>query len=689
MRTTEKQLIACGLEETEASQIAAAVNSLLAEKAAADCWRAVSRDILLPRHPFALHQFLYEKVYADWDTATHGPPPAWFPSETDIAQANITQLMEKLQIETYREFHAWSVDNRAAFWEMMVETLGIHVPLKPLKVETAGRTLNITDCAYNIAESCFNADDDAPAIIAQSEGDATLRTFTYRELERLTNRVANGLVDIGIETGDAVAVDMPMNAESIAIYLGSVKAGCAVVSIADSFAPDEIATRNRIGKAKAIFTQDAIYRGGKRLPLYEKVIAADAPKAIVLSATKGSAQSQREEDLTWNDFLSERETFTAVPCHPEAHTNILFSSGTTGEPKAIPWTHTTPIKCAADAFLHHDIHPGDVLAWPTNLGWMMGPWLIYASLINRATIALYNGVPTGREFGTFVQNAKVSLLGVVPTLVRAWKNSGCMQGLDWRAIRAFSSTGECSNPEEMLFLMSLAGYQPVIEYCGGTEIGGAYVTGTRVQPAAPSIFSTPALGLDFVLCDEDGNLADNGEVFIVPPSIGLSTSLLNTNHDDVYFSGTPQPDLRRHGDALERLANGYYRIHGRVDDTMNLSGIKVSSAEIEEVLNTVEGIRETAAVAVSPKDGGPSRLVIYVVVENAASGNYPASGADAEQEIREVLQAALSQRLNPLFRIHEVVIVDALPRTASNKVMRRLLRSQKTAFLSIACVRMG
>ena len=298
----------------------------------------------------------------------------------------------------------------------------------------------------------------------------------------------------------------------------------------------------------------------------------------------------------------------------------------------------------------------------------MGPWLIYASLINRGTMALYDGVPTGRDFGTFVQDAKVNLLGVVPTLVRAWKNSGCMQGLNWDAIRAFSSTGECSNPMEMLFLMSLAEYRPVIEYCGGTEIGGAYITGTRVQPAAPSTFTTPALGLDFVICDEEGQLADNGEVFILPPSLGLSRNLVNAEHDAVYFSGTPQPDLRRHGDALERLANGYYRILGRVDDTMNLSGIKVSSAEIEEVLNGVDGIRETAAVAVSPKDGGPSQLVIYVVPVCAIS----------VPEIHEALQTALRQRLNPLFRIDEVVVVEALPRTASNKVMRRLLREQKT-----------
>ena len=170
-----------------------------------------------------------------------------------------------------------------------------------------------------------------------------------------------------------------------------------------------------------------------------------------------------------------------------------------------------------------------------------------------------------------------------------------MKGLDWQAIKAFSSTGECSNSEDMLFLMSNAGYRPIIEYCGGTEIGGGYLTGTTIQPATPATFTTPALGLDIVICDEEGQPTDNGEVFVTPPSIGLSTELLNKGHHEVYFEGTPQlpkmPPLRRHGDGVERLTDGYYRIHGRVDDTMNLSGIKVSSAEIEEVLNSVSGIR--------------------------------------------------------------------------------------------------
>ncbi|MBE9170316.1 AMP-binding protein [Pleurocapsales cyanobacterium LEGE 06147] len=670
-----EQILRCGVNQTTAAAILPQIERWLTSSSAAECWQHLSREILSPKYPFPLHELLYQITFSDWD-ASQGIPPAWFPSDKQIQATNIAALMNQLKVSSYQELHAWSAQNRAEFWDITIQRLGIHFRQNYTAIVDLSRGVEfpqwLVSARFNIAESCFQAPKDDPAIVFQSE-DGSLSTFTYGQLHALTNRIANGLIDCGFRPGDAIAIDMPMTVESVAIYLGIVKAGCVVVSIADSFAADQIATRLRISRAKAIFTQDYIRRGGKQLPLYTKVIEAKAPTAIVLSCNSSLSIQLRPSDLSWNDFLSSSDRFDAFSAAPSAYTNILFSSGTTGEPKAIPWTQTTPIKCAVDGHLHHDIHPGDVVAWPTNLGWMMGPWLIYASLINRATIALYYGTPTERGFGQFVQDARVNMLGVVPSLVSIWKTTACMEGLDWSAIKAFSSTGECSNHQDMLFLMSLAGYKPIVEYCGGTEIGGGYITGTLVQPCAPSTFTTPALGLDIVILDEEYHPADQGEVFIIPPSIGLSTELLNKDHHQVYFANIPDIPifsipLRRHGDQMERLPNGYYRARGRIDDTMNLGGIKVSSVEIEQVLNTVEGIAETAAIAVSPTEGGASQLVIYAVV---------APGAQMDKEaLKTSLQKAISQHLNPLFKIHDLVLVDALPRTASNKVMRRVLRDR-------------
>jgi acetyl-CoA synthetase len=223
----------------------------------------------------------------------------------------------------------------------------------------------------------------------------------------------------------------------------------------------------------------------------------------------------------------------------------------------------------------------------------------------------------------------------------------------------------------MRWLMSRAGGKPVIEYCGGTEIGGGYITGTVTRPCVPGTFNTPALGLDFAILNEAGQPADAGELFIIPPSIGLSATLLNQDHHEVYFANAPKgprgQTLRRHGDVMEQLPGGYWRGHGRADDTMNLGGIKISSAEIERVLQSVPNVADVAAIAAAP-GGGPGLLVIYAVCR----GRPTLSNA----EMMAAMQTAIKRDLNPLFKIHELIILDALPRTASNKVLRRALREQ-------------
>jgi acetyl-CoA synthetase len=305
---------------------------------------------------------------------------------------------------------------------------------------------------------------------------------------------------------------------------------------------------------------------------------------------------------------------------------------------------------------------------------MMGPWLIYASLVNGAALALYEGSPGGEGFTRFVGAAGVTMLGVVPSLVRAWRANGALEVADWKRIRVLSSTGEPSHREDALWLMSHAGYRaPIVEYCGGTEIGGGYICGTMLRPASPAAFTTPALGLDFVILDADARPVregETGEVHLVPPSVGLSQTLLNADHHEVYYAGCPAgphgETLRRHGDAIQRLAGDTFRARGRVDDTMNLGGVKVSSIEIEQIVEDHRAVREAAAVAVQPGGEGPERLVLFVVGE---------SGAEA-RTLRGELERAIARRLSPLFKVHDVVLVEELPRTASQKLVRRALRAR-------------
>lgn len=599
---------------------------------------------------------------------------AWTPTPEYIRTTNIAWLMQNVGVNDYDALHRWSVEHREDFWRIAIERLSIRFQMPAEKTADFSAGVEhprwLPGAKMNIVDSCFQAPPDSVAIHYQPEG-GTLQSMSVAEMKSLVDRVAANLRRAGFKPGDAIAIFMPMTVEAVASYLGIVKAGCVVVGVADSFRPKEIVARLRIAEAKAVITQDVTLRGGKSLPLFASLVEADAPPAIVIPAGETLQAKLRPGDFSWQEFLQDVALIAAEPRDPEDPSNILFSSGTTGEPKAIPWNQTTPIKCGVDSHFHQNIQPGDVLVWPTNLGWMMGPWVIYSSLLNRASMGLYYGAPYGKEFGRFVQDCKATILGVIPSIVKTWRTMSCLDGADWTGVKLLSSTGECSNVDDMRWLMGLTGGKPLVEYCGGTEIGGAYITATVTKPIVPSTFNTPVLGLDLVILDDDGKPADEGELFLVPPSIGLSTTLLNKDHHEIYFTSTPKgphgETLRRHGDQMQILPGGYWRGLGRADDTMNLGGIKVSSAEIERTLQSVPEIVETAAIAVACEQGGPSQLVIYAVCrsENAS-----------KDELLPALQAAIKRDLNPLFKIYDLVIVPALPRTASNKVMRRELRQQ-------------
>ncbi len=594
----------------------------------------------------------------------------WHPDNKSLSKSNIFKAMKEQGINEFDKFYQWSALNRVKFWEFTAKQLNIKFSQQPKE------TLNISDgieqahwlkgARLNITDSCFNAPADNTAIILQEESSKDLKKISYNELQELCCRVANGLNELDLKEGDSIAIDMPMTLEAVAAYLGAVMAGLKVVTVADSFSPDEIQIRLNIAKVEHIFTVDSYLRSGKKIKLYDKVKQAGKYKCIVVMNTDSLLSPK---DISWNDFLSDNLRFSSIQARPEDTVTVLFSSGTTGNPKAIPWNHTTPLKSASDGYYHHDIQEKDVVCWPTNLGWMMGPWLVFATLINRGTIALYYDSPLGEDFGKFIQDAKVNMLGVVPSLVRVWKNAKCMEKFDLSNIKCFSSTGECSNPTDMSYLMDLAGNKPVIEYCGGTETGGGYISGTIVQPALPGTFTTPALGGSFYILDEKNNKTSIGEVFLEPPIPGLSIQLLNRDHHEVYYKDCPQVNgvtLRRHGDQIEQLPNGYFKAHGRIDDSMNLGGIKVSSTQIEETVNKLHFIRESAAIGIPPQGGGPDKLVLCIALSQEM---------DKDSVLVET-QKLVKDKINPLFKVSECHFYKSLPRTASNKIMRRKLRSE-------------
>ncbi|KAH0975881.1 hypothetical protein GBA52_017780 [Prunus armeniaca] len=657
-RVTVSDVEALGIESETAKRLHAILTNIIQNygPATPDTWRKITAHVLSPELPFSFHQMLYYGCYKDF-----GPdPPAWLPDSETANLTNVGQLLErrgkeflgsryKDPMSSFSDFQEFSVSNpEVVYWKAVLDEMNASFSIPPqciLRENLSGDgQLSVPGGQWlpgafgNPAKNCLSLNHkrslNDTMVIWRDEGndDLPLNKMTLKELRTEVWLVAHALKALGLEKGSAIAIDMPMHVNSVIIYLAIVLAGYVVVSIADSFAPPEISTRLKISEAKAIFTQDIIVRGEKSLPLYSKIVAAQSPMAIVI-LTKGSNSSMklRDGDISWHDFLEtvkdfKEDEFAAVEQPIEAFTNILFSSGTTGEPKAIPWTHATPFKAAAGCL-----------------------------------------------------DAKVTMLGVIPSIVRTWKSTDSVSGYDWSTIRCFGSTGEASNVDEYLWLMGRARYKPIIEYCGGTEIGGGFVSGSLLQAQSLAAFSTPAMGCSLFILGNDGipipqNEPGVGELALGPLMFGASSTLLNADHYGVYFKGMPFWNgkvLRRHGDVFERTSRGYYHAHGRADDTMNLGGIKVSSVEIERICNEVDSdVLETAAIGVPPAVGGPEQLVLAVVFKNSDNQT-----ADLNR-LRTSFNSAVQKKLNPLFKVSRVVPLPSLPRTATNKVMRRILRQE-------------
>ena len=438
--------------ESEAAALLEAARQEAGNSSPLEVWRSLQSSIGATK-PFALHKACYEMCYEGVEDVR----PTWVPSEEQISRSNIRKMMEKKGFKTYQEFFDWSIgmDTRDNFWMESMQNCGIvwdNTPSKTFDLSNGGaaHTSYFPDGTLNIVDSCFNKREshEAALIYAMESDPRALQTMSFAVLDRLSNQIANAIqIKLGLVPGDAVGICMPMTPESVAIYLGIVKSGCAVISIADSFSAQEIAMRCRLGQAKAMITQDVIYRGAKFLPLFTRVLEAndimlaeikergDAvpppmkvvilpgmlhagpyPKLAMMKRSPSGTWDDKDEngfaiqvhksvialmrdgiDWTWHAFLHNMaDIFDVVPRNAMDPCNILFSSGTTGEPKAIVWSHATPVKCAIDGYLHQDVQVGERVVWPTNIGWMMGPWLLF-QLINGASIGIFNGITPDEE----------------------------------------------------------------------------------------------------------------------------------------------------------------------------------------------------------------------------------------------------------------------------------------------------
>ena len=624
------------------------------------------------------------------DTFPFGGEIVWRPTPEYTERSHLTRYMRQHGIQSYDELQARSTADVAWFTDAVLRYLDIRfrVPYSQV-VDLADGIEWPRWCVggrLNIVDNCVDkwaadpATRDRPALVWEGE-EGAVRRLTYGELATEVNRCANALRALGLGVGDAVGLFMPMTPEIGVALLAIAKIGGIILPLFSGYGAGAVAARLADAGARALFTADGFYRRGAVVPLKlvadEAVAAAPTVEHLIVLCRAGNAVSMRPGRDHWWHELVDGQSPQAETADTAAEDTlmIIYTSGTTGRPKGAVHTHCGfPVKAAQDMAFGTDIHAGDNIYWITDMGWMMGPWLVFGATLLGATFTLYDGAPDYPgvdRLWALAARHRLTHLGVSPTLIRVLAPHGDapVKRHDLSSLRFFASTGEPWNPDPWLWLFHTVGEgrRPIINYSGGTEISGGIVMGNPLLPLKPTAFAAPCPGMAADVVDAAGRSVrgEVGELVIRAPWIGMTRGFWGDRqrYFDTYWSRWP--GVWAHGDWAAVDEDGLWYILGRSDDTIKIAGKRLGPAEVESVLVAHPAVREAAAIGVPDPLKG-SALVCFCVL---APGHTPTDALAAE--LRKRVAAELGKPLRP----KTIRFVSDLPKTRNAKVMRRVIRS--------------
>ncbi|SDC61584.1 acetate--CoA ligase [Pedobacter soli] len=599
--------------------------------------------------------------------------------------------MQITSFKQYEEDYKKSVENPEQFWGEVAQNFQWRKPwFKVLSWNFNEPNIKWFEGAkLNITENCLDRhlalNGDKPAIIWEPNNpEEEPVTYTYKMLHERVCRFANVLKRNGAKKGNRICIYMPMVPELAIAVLACARIGAVHSVIFGGFSAKSIADRINDSQCKLVITADGSYRGNKQIPLKDVIDDAligcpTVEKCIVLTHIRTPVSMLKGRDVWWEDEVKHvNDICEAEEMDAEDMLFILYTSGSTGKPKGVVHTCGGYMVYAGYTFANvFNYQPGEVYFCTADIGWITGhSYIVYGPLSQGATSVLFEGIPTyptPSRFWDIVEKHKVNTLYTAPTAIRSLMSFGeePLNGKDLSTIRVLGSVGEPINEEAWHWFDEKIGHgkAPIVDTWWQTETGGIMISPiATVTPTKPSFATLPLPGIQPILVDENGNeITGNdvtGNLCIKFPWPGM----LRTTYGDherckqTYFS--TYENLYFTGDGCLRDADGYYRITGRVDDVLNVSGHRIGTAEVENAINMHAGVVESAVVGY-PHDVKGQGIYAFVI--------YPEMHGEADLSKKDILQT-VTRVIGAIAKPDKILFVSGLPKTRSGKIMRRILR---------------
>jgi acetyl-CoA synthetase len=594
----------------------------------------------------------------------------WHPTPELVEQANVTRLARKLGAADYAELHRISVDDPDRFWPAVVEDLGIEFSQPWDAVVDTRRGPEwakwFVGGRLNVARVCVHRwareRPDERALVGLFE-DGTRQVYSWAQASHEVTQLAEALVELGIREGDRVAIFMPM-CPAVAIASHAIAhIGAVQVPIFSGFAGPAIASRLEDSQAKAVICADWSLRRGNRVEMRQTF--DEAGRFAVEHVIEWSRDTGR-----WPEVVTTQPgRLPPAEVDSEAAYLLAYTSGTTGRPKgALHVQGGFLVSIAREVAYQTDVKAGDRIHFATDMGWIMGPWTVTGGGAVGAAVVFAEGAPDWPDdrLWRLVERERVTMLGLSPTLVRALIPKGEPRA-DLSSLQALCTTGEPWNPDPYKWLFEKVGGSraPIVNISGGTEVGACFLSTVITEPIKPVALGFPALGLDMDVLNAAGHSVRGqvGELVCLKPWPGMTRGVWGDSERylDTYWRRFP--GIWTHGDWASIDDDGYWYLHGRSDDTLNIAGKRIGPAELESAAMASGIVAEAAAIGVPHSVKGEVAWIFCV------------PKPDAKPDEKKVA-TAVTDALGKAFKPERILWVNALPKTRSAKIVRRAVRAR-------------